>query len=52
MTEKDAVKCTGEGWAEAYYLEVAACIDDPAGTHLLERVAALAGRPTGSKGHE
>jgi tetraacyldisaccharide 4'-kinase len=42
MTEKDAVKCAGDGWGEAGYLEVQARIDAPAGLSLLERIAALA----------
>ncbi len=47
MTEKDAVKCTGDGWGDAGYLEVEARIDAPAASDLLERIAALA---TESKG--
>jgi tetraacyldisaccharide 4'-kinase len=42
MTEKDAVKCTGPGWHDAWYLEVAARIEDAAARQLLERVATAA----------
>src|SRR5688500_7378272 len=27
LTEKDAVKCSGEGWADAGYVEVSAVVD-------------------------
>jgi tetraacyldisaccharide 4'-kinase len=42
MTEKDAVKCTGDGWGDAGYLEVQAGIDETAAAGLLERIASLA----------
>jgi tetraacyldisaccharide 4'-kinase len=47
MTEKDAVKCTGDGWGDAGYVEVEAHIDADAASGLLERIVALA---TKSKG--
>jgi len=47
MTEKDAVKCAGDGWSDAGYLEVEARIDPPEASGLLERIVALA---TQSKG--
>jgi tetraacyldisaccharide 4'-kinase len=42
MTEKDAVKCTGAGWQDAWYVEVEARIDDTAAARLIERVATAA----------
>ncbi len=42
MTEKDAVKCTGDGWGDAGYLEVEARIDAVAATGLVEHIASLA----------
>lgn len=47
MTEKDAVKCLGDGWGDAGYLEVEARVDAGAASGLLERIAMLA---TKSKG--
>jgi tetraacyldisaccharide-1-P 4'-kinase len=38
MTEKDAVKCTGSGWRDAWYVTVEARIDSAAAKRLLERV--------------
>jgi len=38
MTEKDAVKCTGAGWQDAWYLEVEARIEGTAAERLIERV--------------
>lgn len=42
MTEKDAVKCTGAGWQDAWYLEVEARIESSAAERLIERVATAA----------
>jgi tetraacyldisaccharide 4'-kinase len=43
MTEKDAVKCSGDGWEDAWYLEVEARIDaGPAGA-LMARIDGLLG---------
>jgi tetraacyldisaccharide 4'-kinase len=42
MTEKDAVKCVGEGWGDAGYLEVEARIEPPEAAGLLGRITALA----------
>lgn len=42
MTEKDAVKCTGAGWTDAWYLEVEVRIEGAAADRLIERVAAAA----------
>ncbi len=39
MTEKDAVKCAGNDWRDAWYLEVEGRIDDSAARSLLERIA-------------
>jgi tetraacyldisaccharide 4'-kinase len=38
MTEKDAVKCTGEGWRDAWYVEVEARIEGQAAKRLIDRV--------------
>ncbi len=38
MTEKDAVKCTGGGWRDAWYVTVQARIEGAAGERLIERV--------------
>ena len=42
MTEKDAVKCTGAGWQDAWYLEVEARIESAEAKRLIERVATAA----------
>jgi tetraacyldisaccharide 4'-kinase len=42
MTEKDAVKCTGDGWGDAGYLEVQGRIDEMAAASLLGRIVSLA----------
>ena len=42
MTEKDAVKCTGAGWKDAWYVEVEARLDEPAAARLIEHVATAA----------
>jgi tetraacyldisaccharide 4'-kinase len=42
MTEKDAVKCTGAAWQDAWYLEVEARIDGPAAARLIEHVTTAA----------
>ena len=53
MTEKDAVKCAGDGWQDAWYVEVEARIEEPGATALLRRIAALAAaRPQGSAAHD
>ncbi len=41
MTEKDAVKCTGERWRDAWYVEVAARIEGPAQERLLAHIEAV-----------
>jgi tetraacyldisaccharide 4'-kinase len=38
MTEKDAVKCTGSGWRDTWYVTVEARIDGAAAKRMLERV--------------
>jgi tetraacyldisaccharide 4'-kinase len=38
MTEKDAVKCTGGGWHDAWYVEVGARVEGKAAHQLIERV--------------
>jgi tetraacyldisaccharide-1-P 4'-kinase len=40
-TEKDAVKCTGDGWQDAWYLAVDAEVEPAAVAPLLDRIAAL-----------
>ncbi|MGQ0429637.1 MAG: tetraacyldisaccharide 4'-kinase [Gammaproteobacteria bacterium] len=48
MTEKDAVKCTGDGWQDAWYVEVEARVAEPGATALVDRIATLAAaRPPG-----
>lgn len=48
MTEKDAVKCTGDGWQDAWYVEVAAEVDAASAKPLLDRIAkVLAARKQG-----
>ncbi len=42
MTEKDAVKCTGAGWQDAWYVAVEARIEGAAAARLIERVATTA----------
>jgi tetraacyldisaccharide 4'-kinase len=39
LTEKDAVKCTGAGWSDAGYVEVAPVIDAAAAAGLLDAIA-------------
>ncbi len=41
MTEKDAVKCSGAGWRDTWYVEVAARIDSPAQERLLAHIEAV-----------
>jgi len=49
MTEKDAVKCGGDGWRDAWYVEVEARVQEPGATALVERIARLAASgPQGS----
>jgi tetraacyldisaccharide 4'-kinase len=42
MTEKDAVKCPHGDLQHAWYVEVDACIEEPAATALLTRIVELA----------
>jgi tetraacyldisaccharide 4'-kinase len=39
LTEKDAVKCGGDGWSDAGYVEVAPVVDAAAAAGLLEAIA-------------
>ena len=39
LTEKDAVKCDGAGWADAWYVEVTAGVDADAGEALIGLIA-------------
>ena len=48
LTEKDAVKCSGEGWGDAGYVEVTAVVDAAAAGSLCDRIAALAGGQRGA----
>jgi tetraacyldisaccharide 4'-kinase len=49
MTEKDAVKCAGDGWQDAWYVEVEARVEEPGATELIRRIASLAAaRPQGT----
>ncbi|MEX1993595.1 MAG: tetraacyldisaccharide 4'-kinase, partial [Steroidobacteraceae bacterium] len=41
MTEKDAVKCSGGGWQDAWYLTVDAEVEPAAAAILLDRIARL-----------
>jgi len=41
MTEKDAVKCTGDRWQDAWYLRVDAEVEPTLAAPLLDRIAAL-----------
>lgn len=53
MTEKDAVKCIGNDWRDAWYLEVDADVDAGSARPLLDRIAkVLAQRAQGSKNRE
>jgi tetraacyldisaccharide 4'-kinase len=53
MTEKDAVKCTGPGWQDAWFLEVEASVDAVSAKPLLDRIAiAVAARTQGRKHRE
>lgn len=53
MTEKDAVKCSGPGWQNAWYLEVESEVDAASAMPLLDRIANLvAARHQGSKQRE
>jgi len=48
MTEKDAVKCAGAGWRDAWYVEVEARVQEPGASELVNRIATLvAARPPG-----
>jgi tetraacyldisaccharide 4'-kinase len=49
MTEKDAVKCAGDGWQDAWFVEVEARVQEPLATALVDRIAMLAAaRPQGN----
>ncbi|MEX0733384.1 MAG: tetraacyldisaccharide 4'-kinase [Steroidobacteraceae bacterium] len=48
MTEKDAVKCAGDGWNDAGYVEVEARVDAAAAAGLLARIEAMAAHRQGS----
>jgi len=49
MTAKDAVKCTGDGWLDAWVVEVEARVQEPGATELVNRIATLAAaRPQGT----
>ncbi len=53
MTEKDAVKCTGAGWQDAWYLEVEARVAGAAAESLPDRIANLpAERQRGASNRE
>lgn len=53
MTEKDAVKCTGPGWQDAWYVEVESEVDADSARPLLDRIASVvAARNQGSKQRE
>lgn len=47
LTEKDAVKCIGEDWADAGYVEVTPVVDASAAEALCDRIAGLAGGQRG-----
>lgn len=48
LTEKDAVKCSGEDWADAGYVEVTPVVDAAAAEALCDRIAGLAGGQRGT----
>jgi tetraacyldisaccharide 4'-kinase len=49
MTAKDAVKCMGDGWQDAWVVEVEARVQEPGATELVNRIATLAAaRPQGT----
>src|SRR5688500_11253597 len=48
LTEKDAVKCIGEDWADAGYVEVSTVVDAAAAEALCDRIAGLAGGQRGA----
>lgn len=53
MTEKDAVKCTGPGWQDAWYVEVESGVDAASAGPLLDRIAnVVAARHQGSHQRE
>jgi tetraacyldisaccharide 4'-kinase len=53
MTEKDAVKCAGPGWQDAWYLEVESEVDAASANALLDRIAnVVAARHQGSHQRE
>lgn len=53
MTEKDAVKCAGPGWQDAWYVEVESEVDAASAGPLLDRIASVvAARHQGSHQRE
>lgn len=53
MTEKDAVKCAGRGWQDAWYVVVEARLQEPGAAALVDRIARLAAaRPQGIAAHD
>lgn len=53
MTEKDAVKCAGPGWQDAWYVEVESEVDAASAGALLDRIAyVVAARHQGSHQRE
>ena len=53
MTEKDAVKCTGPGWRDAWYVEVESEVDAASAGPLIDRIAnVVAARHQGSHQRE
>ncbi|MGH8244788.1 MAG: tetraacyldisaccharide 4'-kinase, partial [Steroidobacteraceae bacterium] len=49
MTEKDAVKCRGAGWADAAWVEVTPVVDAVAAAVLLETIARRAAEKRGTE---
>ena len=49
LTEKDAVKCGGVGWADAGYVEVSPVVDAAAAEALIARIARLAAGKRGTE---
>ncbi len=52
LTEKDAVKCSGVGWSEAGYVEVAPVVDSASAAPLLDTIARRMARMQGKTGHD
>lgn len=49
LTEKDAVKCGGVGWADAGYVEVSPVVDSAAAEALIGRIARLVAEKRGTQ---